>query len=294
MELQLLKGNHVHLVVIPKLGSSAIRNFYSKNVKHAESAHEKYEPSDKDIHVVFYKSPRDIFVSAIQTDFRASVIHLNNPPNFPKYRNSVYRLPENQRELWLNLIETNTPEYLSDNWNSHWGDKNGFFGFAEHIIGTAFNLSNDISWFVTGHFSDSWQEWPKLYESKDVVFTDLSSLSNPKFIKWLKETDNFWEYLDVDICNTPREFGDDNKWNVKPSNYENIINKWIGRVNKADRHMFKFVKDYDDIAFNYESRENQYSTIAANTQFLKSLERAFQLYDINNTLIKDTPKYLKF
>lgn len=293
MKLQLLKGNHVHLVVIPKLGSSAIRNFYSKNVRHAESAHKNYKTSNKDIHVVCYKPLRDIFVSSIQTDFRASVTNRNNPPNFPKYRNSVYRLPENQRERWVNLIETNTPDYLSDNWNTHWGDKNGFFGFADHIIGKAFNLSNDISWFVTGHFSDSWLQWPELYEEKEVVFTDISSLSNPKFIKWLKKTDNFWEYLDVDICNTPREFGDDNKWNVKPSNYENIINEWIDRLDKADGQMFKFDKNYSNIEFNYTT-ETEYTTLSANTQFLKSLERTFQLCDINNTLIKDTPKYLKF
>jgi hypothetical protein len=166
-------------------------------------------------------------------------------------------------------------------------------GFADHIIGKAFNLSNDISWFVTGHFSDSWLQWPELYEEKEVVFTDISSLSNPKFIKWLKKTDNFWEYLDVDICNTPREFGDDNKWNVKPSNYENIINEWIDRLDKADGQMFKFDKNYSNIEFNYTT-ETEYTTLSANTQFLKSLERTFQLCDINNTLIKDTPKYLKF
>tara|TARA_Y100000389_G_C17452440_1_gene515809 strand:- start:1439 stop:2338 length:900 start_codon:yes stop_codon:yes gene_type:complete len=293
--LQLLKGNNTHLVVVPKLGSSAIRNFYSKNERHNQSSHDEYKISSKDTYIAFYKPMRDIFTSSIQTDFRASVINNQSPPNFPRYRNSIYRLQQHQRQRWLSLIETHRPNWLDNNWDSReWGDKNGFFSFAEHIIETAFSLSNDISWFVTGHFSESWNEWPIFNEESEIVYTDISSLSNPKFIKWLKKTDNFWEYLDTGICSTPKKFEGDNKWNVKPSNYEDVINNWIDRVKRPNRYMFQFNENYPNVEFECDNKNSIETTISANTQFLKSLERTFQLSEMNHELIKDTPKYLKF
>ena len=39
----LLKGNKIHLSVVPKLGSSAIRNFYTKNDEHSQSTHDEID-----------------------------------------------------------------------------------------------------------------------------------------------------------------------------------------------------------------------------------------------------------
>lgn len=294
----LLKGNKIHLSVVPKLGSSAIRNFYTKNDEHSQSTHDEID-LDKlnDTIIVFFKPQEQILFSSIQTDFRASVLAKKNPENFPTYKNSIYSLSKEQREIWMNLLETHRPEELNSHWDKSNGDKTEFFDFATHIIETAFNLNQDISWMVTGHFSDSFGLLPQLLELDNILVTDISSLSNPNFITWLKKQDEDWKHLDESvICNTPRKFdfySNGKTWNTSPPDYQYIINSWlefvIDKTKKSEDEFFRFV-DYRYL----ELINNETSVIKANYNFLSTLFHSFQFSNTLYKCIKQTSKYLNF
>lgn len=305
-KIGLLKGDKIHLSVIPKLGSSAIRNLYSKDIKHSETTHKEIDISKlDDTIIVFCKPQHEIFVSAIQTDFRASVLQDGNPPNFPIYRNNIYRLPKRQRELWMYLLETHTPyELEGSDWDRKNGDIDGFFNFATHIIETAFNLNHDISWMVTGHFSDSFNRLPELINRDNVLITDISSLSNPNFISWLRKKDKGWKHLDAKvICSTPKKFNyydDSNSWNVSPPKYGSIMNSWIQYIidlrKKPKTHFFDFGSVYashsNSTKFNTRNKES--NVVSANDTLLHTLSQQFKLSDTLYKCIIDSPKYLKF
>lgn len=303
-KIGLLKGNKTHLSIIPKLGSSAIRNLYSRDSPHSDSTHDEIRiellnPNDKII--VFLKPQKEIFMSAIQTDFRASVRLTGHPPNFPTYRNSIYTMDENKKDIWMNLIETFTPYKLSSEWLSkEWGDKKEFFDFATHVIETAFSLKNDISWMVTGHFSDSFNILPEILKKDNVLITDISSLSNPKFINWLKKEDSGWKHLNEDvICNTPKRwdgtYSDENKWNISPPN--SCIIYWVEYVAKIKKkpykHFFRF-KNFSATEFKYNTKDKETNVIQSNDTLLYTLHQEFELTDTLYMYLKESSKYLKF
>lgn len=304
----LLKGNKIHLTVVPKLGSSGLRNFFTKDIKHSESTHHAYPLSElNDTIIVFFKSQEEIFQSSIQTDFRASVLvssydsKNNQPSNFPRYNNFIYSLDQNQRRIWMNLLETNTPHELNSRWDVSYGDKTEFFNFATHVIETAFDLNNDISWMVTGHFSDSFHLLPKLLKLDNALVTDISSLSNPNFITWLKKQDESWKHLNENtICNTSKIFdfydnGNGKSWNASPSNYKHTINSWlefiVDKTKKPKNYFLNFSGNYLDSSILLNSET---SMIQANYTFLYTLYNQFEFSNTLYKCVKQTSKYLNF
>jgi len=239
-KFQILPGNKIHLGIIPKLGSSAIRNFYTKNDEHHQKSHTLIDINNIDGKIlIFIKEIISAWYSGIYTDLQASLLNpifqnnVKNPEEFPIFPHWLGSISKEKLLRYFNYLilhpHSTIKSKLKD--GHEW---NEFERFYKIVLFNSFHLSRDLTWLYTGHASDVMTLLSKTVFDDRFMFTSINNLNNPHFINWLKENDpNGWNHVDIEkIKASKKVFGiinitdndNPNLYNVKPPNFiKNII-----------------------------------------------------------------------
>ena len=210
-KFQILEGSKIHLSVIPKLGSTAIRNLYCKSDTHRNSSHIDKPPPIDDSKIVFFtKDIHEVFFSSIFTDLESLIMNSKILPDWiQNLDNSIKILYFTTfvRFDYVTQIKNIEKEINSDKYENISVDS--FHDFCKDIIDTFFSFDDNSSWIYEGHILDTISEVPKLLQLKDrLILTPISSINNVNFMNWLIENDRVgWSHLkDVDLSNKKMEY----------------------------------------------------------------------------------------
>lgn len=268
-KFQILPGDKIHLGVVPKLGSSAIRNLYTKDTSHTEQTHELVDIDQIDGKIiVFLKEISSAWYSGIYTDFQASVLNpiflptVRMPKEFPLFPHWIGALPKEKIIKYFNYLITHNHSVVKAKLNGghEWRE---FEKFYKIILFNAFHLSRDLTWLYTGHASDIMKSLSKTIFDDRFIFTSIHNINNSHFLNWLQENDpNGWKHLDIKkILSTKKSFsiinitdnGNPNSFNVKPPDFVKNIISYIDTLDdKFGYFRFNDTIGIDQSGYNWE------------------------------------------
>lgn len=306
-KFQVLSGKKIHLGIIPKIGSTSIRNFYKKNHFHVEESHTETELDNLDGKIIiFLKDLTQIWYSGIYTDLMTSILFpkfkddSDIPNHFPKYSKWIYDLDDEKFLKFFNYIVANNfyDTKIAINNKEEW---NLFENFYKEILFKSFELSNNLTWLYDGHSFDSISLiFPTFFNNK-FIYTDINNLNNKKFINWLKENDvDGWNHLDEEYISSSKknysvisitDSNSKNLFNIKPPLFVKNIQSYIESLKNSDFY-FNFEEPHlDSNNLTWEKNPIHFLNLHRISFYYKRLN------DIDffiNEKIKNSKKYISF